>query len=150
MMQFRTAKNDDVDSVVKILTESRLEYLPYIVSPHTLDEHQWWVREVLIPTGGVVLATINSRDVAVLATSLSEGFGWIDQLYVAPGFISRGIGTALLSHAVSVLPKPIRLWTFQINHKAIRFYEHHGFVAIEFTDGENNEEKSPDVLYELK
>jgi hypothetical protein len=27
------------------------------------------------------------------------------------------------------------------------FYERHGFMAIEFTDGSGNEEKEPDVLY---
>ena len=44
---------------------------------------------------------------------------------------------------------PIRLYTFQANLGARRFYERHGFSAIEFTDGEGNRERCPDVLYEL-
>ncbi len=44
---------------------------------------------------------------------------------------------------------PIRLYTFQANLGARRFYSRHGFVAIEFGDGRANEERCPDVLYEL-
>jgi hypothetical protein len=42
----------------------------------------------------------------------------------------------------------VRLWCFQANSGARRFYERHGFVAVEFTDGHDNEEGCPDVLYE--
>jgi ribosomal protein S18 acetylase RimI-like enzyme len=55
----------------------------------------------------------------------------------------------LLAHAVSTSPTPIRLYTFQENVQARRFYERHGFVAIRFSDGSSNEERCPDVLYEL-
>jgi len=34
--------------------------------------------------------------------------------------------------------------------RARRFYEAHGATAVEFTDGEGNEEKTPDVRYEWK
>ncbi len=47
------------------------------------------------------------------------------------------------------MPLPLRLYTFQPHTRARKFYEHHGFVAIEFTDGRSNEEGVPDVLYEL-
>lgn len=43
---------------------------------------------------------------------------------------------------------PLRLYTFQANHGAMRFYERHDFLAIAFTDGQANEERCPDVLYE--
>ena len=42
----------------------------------------------------------------------------------------------------------MQLWTFQQNARARRFYEERGFRAVEFTDGEGNEEKTPDVRYE--
>jgi ribosomal protein S18 acetylase RimI-like enzyme len=48
------------------------------------------------------------------------------------------------------LTSPIRLYTFQENDGARRFYERHGFRAIEFGDGSNNEENCPDVLYEWR
>ena len=41
----------------------------------------------------------------------------------------------------------LSLWTFQQNARARRFYAKHGFVAVVETDGLDNEEKLPDVLY---
>ena len=46
------------------------------------------------------------------------------------------------------LPLPVRLQTFQENTLARRLYEARGFRAVEFTDGQKNEEHCPDVLYE--
>jgi hypothetical protein len=40
------------------------------------------------------------------------------------------------------------LWTFERNHRARSFYEKRGCVAIEFTDGSRNEERTPDVRYQ--
>jgi ribosomal protein S18 acetylase RimI-like enzyme len=42
----------------------------------------------------------------------------------------------------------VRLYTFQANHHARTFYERHGFQAVAFSEGLDNEEKCPDVLYE--
>jgi ribosomal protein S18 acetylase RimI-like enzyme len=47
------------------------------------------------------------------------------------------------------LALPVRLCTFQANVRARSFYERHGFKAIAFGDGNSNEERCPDVLYEL-
>ena len=44
----------------------------------------------------------------------------------------------------------LQLWTFQGNVKARAFYERRGFTAAEFTDGEGNEERLPDVRYEWR
>ena len=42
----------------------------------------------------------------------------------------------------------LRLWTFQRNAGARRFYERNRFIAVEFGDGSGNEEGEPDVRYE--
>jgi ribosomal protein S18 acetylase RimI-like enzyme len=68
---------------------------------------------------------------------------------VAPGYTGQGIGTRMLVHALSMLEPPVRLYTFQANARARTFYERHGFKAIKFGDGRDNEERCPDVLYEL-
>jgi GNAT superfamily N-acetyltransferase len=69
---------------------------------------------------------------------------------VDPGMVGHGVGSVLLAHAIETLALPIRLYTFQQNVGARRFYERHSFQAIQFTDGEDNEERCPDVLYELR
>jgi GNAT superfamily N-acetyltransferase len=107
-----------------------------------------WVHGALYRSGG--LWTIRAGDdlVGMLAISERERVGWIDQLYLRPGATGRGIGSIALEHAVGVLPPPVRLYTFQANSGARRFYERHGFRAISFSDNSNNEERCPDVLYE--
>jgi GNAT superfamily N-acetyltransferase len=72
---------------------------------------------------------------------------WLAQLYVEPGRTGRGIGTHLLAVAKRERPAGLRLWTFQSNLGARRFYERHGFAEVLRTDGATNEERSPDVLY---
>lgn len=72
--------------------------------------------------------------------------GWIDQLYVLPNQQRRGVGAALLTLAKTRSPT-LELWTFQANLLARRFYEGHGFAAVEQTDGSNNEEREPDIRY---
>jgi hypothetical protein len=37
----------------------------------------------------------------------------------------------------------------ELTLEALSFYERHGFRAIAFSDGSANEERCPDVLYEL-
>jgi hypothetical protein len=41
----------------------------------------------------------------------------------------------------------LQLWTFQHNTGSRRFYEKQGFVAALETDGAQNMEREPDVLY---
>lgn len=77
----------------------------------------------------------------------SIGGDWLDHLYVQPRWHSRGIGSALLDHVKQERPEGFQLWTFQVNAGARRFYERHGCVAAEFTDGSRNEERLPDVRY---
>jgi ribosomal protein S18 acetylase RimI-like enzyme len=52
----------------------------------------------------------------------------------------------LLQRAMKEFPQ-LQLWVFQKNIEAIKFYERHGFLIVEATDGANNEEKEPDARY---
>lgn len=101
-VQLRKATNEDIEIVLQILNTSRLEYLPYAKSPNSLDSIRGWVQKQLIPSGDVVIARHGSEDVGVLATSISDGIGWIDQLYLAPGYVGLGIGSELLKADIVV------------------------------------------------
>ena len=76
------------------------------------------------------------------------GEDMLHHLYVDPAAHSRGIGTALLEHAKLRRPGGFRLWVFQRNEGARRFYERHGLRLVKLTDGSENEEREPDALYE--
>jgi ribosomal protein S18 acetylase RimI-like enzyme len=62
--------------------------------------------------------------------------------------VGQGIGSQLVALAKRTLKPPMRLYCFQENARALRFYERHGFRAIRYGDGRGNEERCPDVLLE--
>jgi hypothetical protein len=45
-------------------------------------------------------------------------------------------------------PEGFRLWVFQANESARRFYEQRACRLVELGDGSGNEEGLPDALYE--
>jgi len=122
--------------------------MPYAPSAHAEADVHDWVAAVLVPGGGVTVATGDDAVVGVMAVSRRDGFSWIEQLSVTPRLVGQGIGSELLRHALSRLPPPIRLYTFQANAGARRFYARNGFEAIAFGNGDDNEERCPDVLFE--
>jgi ribosomal protein S18 acetylase RimI-like enzyme len=145
----RKASLADANAVARVLIESRLAFLPYAASPHTADETRTWVAQHLLIECSVVLAELAGEVVGVIATSQGEDCAWIEQLYVLPGHNSRGIGSRLMADAQAQLKRPIQLYTFQANAAARRFYERQGYRATVFSDGADNEEHCPDVLYVL-
>ena len=82
--------------------------------------------------------------------ALNPGDDFLHHLYVNPEYHGRGIGSALLRWAIDRRPDGLQLWCFQANAKARHFYERHGFVNVEETDGAGNMEKTPDVRYERR
>jgi GNAT superfamily N-acetyltransferase len=148
----RPAVAADAARVAEILLASRAAHLPFALLAHTPDEVRAWVAQVLVPAGGVRVLAVAGVLRAMSAHALDNGGGWIEQLYVEPGHTGAGLGAQLLGQALAELDAagahPVRLWCFQANTGARRFYERHGFVAVAFTDGRDNEEGCPDVLYE--
>jgi GNAT superfamily N-acetyltransferase len=136
----RRAGPGDVDAIAELFERSfgTLSFLPAL---HTHEEHlRWFARRV------------NEKEVWVYDDGEIRGFAAIDaeeldDLYIDPPSIGRGIGSALLDHAKQRRPDGFTLWCFQANERARRFYEKHGFEAIELTDGARNEERTPDVKY---
>lgn len=137
----RAQRPDDVGAIAELYERSyaTLSFLPTL---HTLEEHRAWFDRILgqreawvWDEGGTILGFI------VLGDST------VEYLYVEPEMIGRGIGGALLDYAKERRPSGFSLWTFQQNHAARRFYEHQGLRAVRLTNGERNEEKTPDALY---
>lgn len=73
----------------------------------------------------------------------------VNALYVAQSFRGRGAGAALLRDAQAARDD-LSLWTFQENLGARRFYAAHGFREVLRTDGQQTDEKLPDVQLEWK
>lgn len=146
----RAATIEDADGVADVYIGSRRRHMAFAPPAHSDDEIRSWIRHVLIPRGGVLVIEHEGRIVAMMAVSSDEEGSWIDQLYVHPEELSQGFGAMLIAEAKKTLARPVQLYTFQDNHRSRRFYERHGFVAIEFRDGSGNEERCPDVRYRLE
>jgi GNAT superfamily N-acetyltransferase len=139
----RRAGPDDARAVADVLICSRHASVGSIPGAvHSDDEIREWIKTVVIPKREVWLA--ESDEDQVLAMLVLDG-GWIDQLYVDPIWTGKGLGSRLVELAKSRRPAGLQLWTFVTNVGARRFYERHGFVVAEMTDGSGNEEKEPDI-----
>ena len=147
---FRSALPADASAVSDVYLASRKTFLPYASLAHTDEEVRQWIAGILIPGGQVSVAVLDGEVVGMMALSREKGAGWIDQLYLHPRAVGLGLGGQFVDQAKAALGSPIRLYTFQANSGARRFYERHGFRVIEFGDGSGNEERCPDVLYEWR
>lgn len=150
MVTIREAHAADSDGVAGVHLCSRKEFLPYAPLVHSDDEVREWIARIQIPGGRVWVAEDGEEIVGMMILSEEGEIGWIDHLYLAPGFVGKRIGSDFVGIAKAELGKVIRLYTFQENLGARRFYERHGFQAIAFSDGAGNEERCPDVLYQLE
>ena len=144
----RRATDADADSIADVYLRSRKELVACAPLVHSDQSVRDWIREKLIPGGGVTVASVEGSVVGFVAMSRGKEWSWIEQLYLLPTYTRRGIGTALLDHAKQELPPPIRLYTFQCNDAARQFYEQHGFKALAYSDGSANDENCPDILFE--
>lgn len=147
---FRAATVADAEAVSEVYLTSRKELVPWAPLVHANSAVWGWIRDHLIPAGRVTVAIQDGDVVGMIALSDDGTVGWIDQLYLHPRAVGRGIGTTLIERAKTELGSPIRLYTFQASVRARRFYERHGFRAIAVSDGSENEEQCPDVLYEWR
>ena len=117
------------------------ERLPWLAGLHTPEGDRAYFREHVFEECEVWGAA-DGETIGIIA--FREG--WIDQLYVLPQHQGRGAGDVLLRVAKAA-SSSLQLWTFQKNILARRFYQKRGFVAVKETDGSQNEEHEPDVLY---
>jgi GNAT superfamily N-acetyltransferase len=140
----RRAKPEDADTMAALFRRSygTLTFLPTLHTPEEDRAHfanvvatqDVWVDE---EAGSILGFVALDGDVGTF-------------LYVVPQAHGRGVGSRLFERAQHARPGGFSFWAFQKNEHARRFYEKRGCVAVEFTEGEGNEEREPDVRYEWK
>ncbi|MEO7557207.1 MAG: GNAT family N-acetyltransferase [Acidimicrobiales bacterium] len=143
-MNLRRGHSDDAAAIAEVWLRSRAASVPAIPPPiHTEGQVGVWFEHVVLPTKEVWVAEECGEIVALLVLEAD----WIDQLYVEPDHTAQGLGARLIEVAKQRRPAGLKLWTFEANVGARRFYERHGFVAAGATNGDN-EEGAPDIRYE--
>jgi len=111
---------------------------------HPDDDVRRWLASELLPTRETWVAVDGAgRVIALMA--LTETM--VDQLYVAPDWIGRGIGSRLIDLAKERRPAGLDLYCFAVNGRARAFYERREFTPIATGDGSGNEERQPDIRY---
>ena len=140
----RRALASDAEAAAAVWLRSFAAALPGVVRPRSDAEVRDHFRQVLVPLRETWVA--EAADAGVVGVMVLEGEE-LEQLYLAPEWRGRGIGDRFVALAKERSPGGLTLWTFQVNGPAHRFYERHGFTAVEWTDGAGNEEREPDVRY---
>ncbi|MGW1712770.1 GNAT family N-acetyltransferase [Streptomyces sp. NPDC002156] len=141
----RRAVAGDADAAADVLLRSRAAALPTVAWPRSDSEVRDYFRDVVVPHRETWVAEVSSGG-GIVGVMVLAG-GEVVQLYLLPDWRGRGIGDHFVALAKERSPGGLTLWTFQVNKPAHRFYERHGFVAVEHTDGSGNEEREPDVRY---
>jgi GNAT superfamily N-acetyltransferase len=139
----RRAVDRDAYPAADVWLRSYTAALPTVHRPHTDQEVRAYFRDVVVPSLEMWVAIADRRVVGLLVLDGAT----LSQLYLDPQWRGRGIGDRFVALAKRRRPEGLQLWTFQVNGPAQRFYERHGFVAVERTDGSGNEEHEPDVRY---
>jgi ribosomal protein S18 acetylase RimI-like enzyme len=126
----RTAVASDADPIAAIYLASRS--MQHAFAPMTVNEVAA-VRSRLQERRARVAVSVHAAENTPLgfcAVSHHESAAWIDELYLLPCLAGKGIGSLLLEHVLHGSAGPVRLYTFEANAGARRFYERHGFTAM--------------------
>ncbi|WP_326669485.1 GNAT family N-acetyltransferase [Streptomyces canus] len=139
----RRAADSDASATADVYLRSFTAALPTVVRPRSDDEVRTYIRDVVVPSRETWVAVAEEQVVGLMVIAGDL----LSQLYLDPDWRGRGIGDQFVALAKERSPRGLSLWTFQVNKPAHRFYERHGFVEAERTDGSGNEEREPDVRY---
>lgn len=138
----RRANLEDMPAIAMIHRLAFFTAMPDMPVLHTPEEDVAFFSNVVFPKSEVWVAEQADSITGFIAFRP----GWVDHLYVHPDHQRRAIGSTLLALAQASADS-IRLWTFQCNKRARHFYERRSFRIERETDGADNEERQPDVLY---
>ena len=142
-LRLRPADPAESDALAALYGRSRVAAVPAMPpAVHTPEEDRTWFAARL--RDGEHEAWVAEDDRGLLGYALASA-SWLDHLFVDPSQQSAGVGAALLDVVKGVRPDGFCLWVFESNVRARAFYERHGMVGLERTDGSGNEEKAPDV-----
>ena len=129
--------------LVKMWRES-FERAVGVVDPHPLPEQLRYLEEKVVPDNRV-LVVLEESTLAVVGFMAATPES-ISQLYVHVDHQGKGVGSMLVGIAKQHSHGRLRLFTFEANKNAQRFYERHGFEVV--ARGFEKEWQLADIEYE--
>ncbi len=142
----RPACAADAPALARLFAASRRAAMPWLPVLWTAEQDLAWMAGEVLTECRVTVAEADGAGVGFVA----RRGAWIDHLHLDPGRLRRCLGTALLAAASAGAPPVLRLHAFRRNMAARAFYERHGFQTVAESDGSDNEEKEPSVLFERR
>jgi len=109
---------------------------------HSFEDHLFFLNNILNKDNKIYIAVDDKKVVGILAFNDYE----LNQLYIHIDYQGKGLGKRFLDLAKENSKGRLELYTFEVNHKAQRFYERNGFKII--GRGYENEENMDDIKYE--
>ena len=122
----RPARPEEYDEIARVWMESWVSTGLAEASNFLLANLRARVRKEIEDGWSLFVADDGGIFAAMLALHLPQKY--LDQLFVAPEYQSKGIGRQLLAFTRMQLPDEIRLRCVRENEKAWRWYEREGFV----------------------
>ena len=130
-IELRPYRRPDFEEAVAVWRASKRVAFPYveIQQRYTRQDDARYFDAVLVAECAIWLAEVDERVAGLMA--LRDDL--LDQMFVRVDLQRQGVGTALLQKAKQLSPTGLRLYTFQKNEPARRFYERHGFRIARFS-----------------
>jgi ribosomal protein S18 acetylase RimI-like enzyme len=141
----RQALSQDLVACAAILNDwiDETEWMPRLHSREDVTKH--YTGEVA--TKRQTFVAVDGSRVCGFLTMAADGF--LTALYVERRSRKLGIGHLLVERAKRENPEEITLYIFQANILAQAFYQRQGFVEVNRTTGDNDE-NLPDILMEWR
>jgi len=137
----RDVAPDDVEAVADVLKQATRRAYVFMTWDHDDDSFGDFVAAMLPEWSSVRVAVAEGK---VVGFACLQG-DLLDQLFIAPEWQGKGIGSRLLDDTKKRRPQGFHLHTFEKNLGARHFYEARGLVAC--GHGYSEQEQEPDVMY---
>lgn len=143
-MILRKFEEADFEVLTALWHRTNVAAYPYVAAhqAHTLQQARNFFRAQVLPQHEVWVVAVDGAPAGLIAVNATH----ITQFAVAPEFQGKGLGSALLAQILKTRSSDLKLFTFQANALARRFYERRGFRAIAFGVSPAPESE-PDVEY---
>lgn len=143
-MILRPARMEDASALARLHLAAR-DAIP-LPRLHGVAETALF-HERLIDRAWVIIAAADENSPPLGYAALADSV--LEQFYVAPTALRRGIGAALLHAARRQAGGAVTLWCFAHNARALAFYRRFGAVVIGAEGPEANEEGLPALRLRL-
>ena len=129
--RIRPYRTEDLDAVVDLWYDTW--HAAFSDLTHHEPKEEWRRRfeaEIAVEEY-VYIAEVDGRIAGFLAVKDRDGSqGYLHEIFVAPEFQCRGVGSTLMGLAKELAPAGLRLHTLQRNTQAAAFYRRHGFTVV--------------------